>query len=489
MVNNLSPIRPSRGGESVDKPGRTKPLGQPRDDNFRKLAKDRRPSKEEEEIAAEEPQETESPPSLFELSKSKNTLGKGTSSKKSSPFDQPSSRTRSPLDKDQQLGTLEEEPSSQEDLMPVEKESKEAKLFAHEENLFEDENAPLKTRSPKQSVEQPAVLTKQPSVKQPSLRGEQLAASTTQPSVEDEQLAVPTKQPSVQGEQPRVLTKKPSTRGEQPAINKGAQSIEKEIAAETGENVLFEPELEPDLEQVDSKLLAANEDKGVKDKAQVPANELNRQQAATLHAQRSKSPELEESPKKPVVKKEKGRSESSSEKTDALEERAKLAVNASIQAAELQTDAGKAQLQESQASRASTIREIAAQIVESIQIMRKDDLTTTLVTLRHPPILEGATISLTTSDHAKREFNISFANLSPQAKLFIDRKLNEDSLTATLERKGIIVHMLTTTTQPETLIKTESGQATRDQETTTTTTTTTRARTTKARAREGRRRN
>jgi hypothetical protein len=414
MVNNLSSIRPSRGGDSADKPGRMKPLSQPRDDSFRKLAKERRPSKEEEEeIASEEQPEAESSrPSLFELSKSKNATAKGMPGKKGSPFEQ-LSKTKSSLDKDQQLASLNDEPSSQEELMLVEEEPKEKKLFADEETPTDAKQAQLKARS----------------TKQPTMRGEQLAS-------------------------------------------KGEKPVEKGILAETGENALFEPDLEqpesefePDLEQPESELLAANADKGVKDR--VPANELNRQQAATLHAQRSKSseklPDLEESSKKPVSKKEKSKSESGSEKTGALEERAKLAVNASIQAAELQTDAGKTQ-ESQQTSRASTIREIAAQIVERIQVMKRDDLTTTLVTLRHPPILEGATISLTTSDHAKREFNISFANLSPEAKLFIDRKLNEDSLTATLERKGIIVHMLTTTTQPETLIKTETGQPTRDQE-------------------------
>ena len=46
---------------------------------------------------------------------------------------------------------------------------------------------------------------------------------------------------------------------------------------------------------------------------------------------------------------------------------------------------------------------------------------------------------------------MQYCNLSPDAKLFLDRKLNEDSLTQTLERKGVIVHMITTSTQPENL--------------------------------------
>lgn len=115
-------------------------------------------------------------------------------------------------------------------------------------------------------------------------------------------------------------------------------------------------------------------------------------------------------------------------------------------------------------ARPATIQELATQIIDHIQIMRKDNQTQTTLTLRHPPILEGATITLTTSDHAKREFNIAFANLSPDAKLLLDRKFTEDSLTETLERKGIIVHMLTTSTQAETLLTVDAGQASRDRQ-------------------------
>lgn len=112
----------------------------------------------------------------------------------------------------------------------------------------------------------------------------------------------------------------------------------------------------------------------------------------------------------------------------------------------------------------ATIQELANQIIERIQVMRREDLNSTIITLRHPPILEGSTITLTTSDNAKREFNISFANLSPDAKMFLDRKLQEQPLTETLERKGIIVHMITTTTQVENFANLQPGQSFRDQQ-------------------------
>jgi len=136
-------------------------------------------------------------------------------------------------------------------------------------------------------------------------------------------------------------------------------------------------------------------------------------------------------------------------------------VNASIQSAGFQTE--KAQ-ESKEATQSATIKELATQIVDRIQVMRKDNETQTTITLKQPPVLAGATITLTASDNAKREFNISFANLSPDAKLLLDRKLNEDSLTQTLERKGIVVHVLTTSTQPESAIVVDAGQASRDRQ-------------------------
>lgn len=118
---------------------------------------------------------------------------------------------------------------------------------------------------------------------------------------------------------------------------------------------------------------------------------------------------------------------------------------------------------ESPKTSSSTIREIATQIIDRIQIMKKEGETSTMITLRHPPLLAGSTITLHATDHAKNEFNISFANLSHQGKIFLDRMLKEDPLNLALERKGIIVHHLVTTTQPETLITQETGQTPQDQ--------------------------
>lgn len=163
-----------------------------------------------------------------------------------------------------------------------------------------------------------------------------------------------------------------------------------------------------------------------------------------------------------VSKKDKSKGETKTSAPDAGGEKGVAATaQPAIQGAAFHAD----KVQEtSEASRSATIRELAAQIVERIQVMRKDDLTSTIITLRHPPVMAGSTITLTSSDNAKREFNISFANLSPDAKVFLDRKLKEDSLTETLERKGIIVHNITTTTEPEKVISADAGQASKDRQ-------------------------
>jgi hypothetical protein len=196
---------------------------------------------------------------------------------------------------------------------------------------------------------------------------------------------------------------------------------------------------------------------------------LNQQQAATLPRPQTikKTADKEASFETGKVglsskkqKAGKGEESRTAEKTEAKGDTTG-AVNASIQSVGFQTD----KVQETQETAPSaTIREIATQIVDRIQIMRKENETHTTITLRHPPILEGATITLTTSDHAKREFNIAFANLSPDAKLLLDRKLKEDSLTENLERKGIIVHMLTTSTQENPINVDASGQSFRDRQ-------------------------
>lgn len=115
-----------------------------------------------------------------------------------------------------------------------------------------------------------------------------------------------------------------------------------------------------------------------------------------------------------------------------------------------------------EAAPAKPIEEIITQIVDSITVMRKGDLTETTMTLKNPPILSGATITLSSLDQAKGEFNITFAGLTPGGKQFLDIQLSQNSLAEALTRKDITVHQVITTTQVQSTIQAEQGQPSRE---------------------------
>lgn len=137
-------------------------------------------------------------------------------------------------------------------------------------------------------------------------------------------------------------------------------------------------------------------------------------------------------------------------------------VNAPVQGVNLKSDKAA----EAETAPPATIGDIANRIVDKIQVMRAGNETQTTITLRQPPMLEGATITLTASDNAKKEFNIQFANLSNEAQKFLDTRLKgEGGLREALEKKDIVVHVMTTSTQPaETLISADAGQAGRERQ-------------------------
>lgn len=94
----------------------------------------------------------------------------------------------------------------------------------------------------------------------------------------------------------------------------------------------------------------------------------------------------------------------------------------------------------------STIQELINKIVENIQTLQTNAKLDTTITLKHP-LFQGAELTLTAFKSAQGEFNITFSNLTQQAQKIID--LNSDGLRMALENKGFVVHIITTTTQPE----------------------------------------
>lgn len=98
---------------------------------------------------------------------------------------------------------------------------------------------------------------------------------------------------------------------------------------------------------------------------------------------------------------------------------------------------------------AEEIQELVDQIISKLYTIKTEGKTDTLITLKHPPLFEGAHLVIRSYDHAKGEFNLSFENLNLAAKRVLDRQENQDSLRWALEQRGFTVHILTITTLSE----------------------------------------
>ncbi|MCB1136104.1 MAG: hypothetical protein KDK78_07545 [Chlamydiia bacterium] len=100
----------------------------------------------------------------------------------------------------------------------------------------------------------------------------------------------------------------------------------------------------------------------------------------------------------------------------------------------------------------SDLKAVIKQIAEHLSVLRSADKLETLVTLKHPPLFEGATVKLTEHAMAKGQFNLSFNNLSSQARALVDSMQNQDALKQALEAKGFTVHIIQTTEQKDAII-------------------------------------
>lgn len=97
----------------------------------------------------------------------------------------------------------------------------------------------------------------------------------------------------------------------------------------------------------------------------------------------------------------------------------------------------------------TNIQDIINQLVAKVEELKNGGQTETTVTLRNPPMFAGANIVLSEFDSAKGQFNISFENLTQEAKNMLDLRSNQQSLMLALEQKGYTVQMITTTTLME----------------------------------------
>lgn len=108
-----------------------------------------------------------------------------------------------------------------------------------------------------------------------------------------------------------------------------------------------------------------------------------------------------------------------------------------------------AAFEKSEAVHQVNLQAIIDQLVDKVVELKANDTTETTITLKYPPMFEGTNIVVTSFDSAKGQFNISFENLTQQAKNILDQQANRQSLMSSLEQKGYAVHIVHTTTLVE----------------------------------------
>jgi hypothetical protein len=113
-------------------------------------------------------------------------------------------------------------------------------------------------------------------------------------------------------------------------------------------------------------------------------------------------------------------------------------------------------------TRVVELQQVVDKIVKELYTMEVNGKTTSVVTIKDHPILKEAQVVVTGFESAKKEFNISFENLTQVGQRLLDQNL--DSLRLAMEQKGFTVHILTTTTQTENRIFSSESSFARQQD-------------------------
>lgn len=100
------------------------------------------------------------------------------------------------------------------------------------------------------------------------------------------------------------------------------------------------------------------------------------------------------------------------------------------------------------ASSGRDLQLIIDKVVETMTLLQSNNQTDLAVTLRYPPILEGAQLVVSSFGSATGEFNIAFYNLTQSSQQFLEQMQARAGIKQALEEKGYIMHMFITTAQP-----------------------------------------
>ncbi len=107
------------------------------------------------------------------------------------------------------------------------------------------------------------------------------------------------------------------------------------------------------------------------------------------------------------------------------------------------------------------LMQLVDELATSLKVMAAQDRHETSITLKHPPIFSGVSLIVTEFQSAKKDFNLTFFNLTnPEARALIEMKQNQEALRMALNDKGYNLQMITI--EPKMEIKVASpteGQA------------------------------
>jgi len=86
---------------------------------------------------------------------------------------------------------------------------------------------------------------------------------------------------------------------------------------------------------------------------------------------------------------------------------------------------------------------LAEQISDGIATIIREAETTITISVKYPPLFEGASLTITEQSIAKKEFNVTFFNLSPEARKLIEMTENQHQIRQALIDRGYTLHMIT----------------------------------------------
>lgn len=98
-------------------------------------------------------------------------------------------------------------------------------------------------------------------------------------------------------------------------------------------------------------------------------------------------------------------------------------------------------------SKSPDLQKLVTQIVDHIYTIETKGQTDTVVKLQHPPMFQGAELTLRAFENAPKEYNIAFSNLTQEARNLLMQHQHE--LLQSLAQKDYVVHILTMTTYVE----------------------------------------